>query len=123
MCLFAFSSTAKNVPLTHSHNHIKTASWDENVSLPALYYSCRLLGMLKDLAARNSELRKTAKSRIDKSLELVRDLFVKRPASGDSRNTPRLVVLEIMADLVVALPDKLLTMGPSFDQVYLFPTR
>lgn len=44
-----------------------------------MYHACRLLGVIKDLAARNSELRATSKARIDKSLEFVRDLFVKRP--------------------------------------------
>ncbi|KAL8278772.1 hypothetical protein RQP46_008841 [Phenoliferia psychrophenolica] len=97
-------------------SNLETANWEENVSLPALYHSCRLLGVIKDLAASNPELRITSKARIDKSLELVRDLFVKRPASG-VRNAPRLVVLEIMATLVRALPVKLLKMGPSFDQL------
>ncbi|KAK4699559.1 E3 ubiquitin-protein ligase listerin, partial [Phenoliferia sp. Uapishka_3] len=97
-------------------SNLETASWDDNSSLPALYHSCRLLSMIDELAASNSELRATAKSRIDTSLELVRDLFVERPASGD-RNAPRLVVLEIMAKLVRGLPVKLLKMGSSFDQL------
>lgn len=92
---------------------VQTASWDEESTLPALYHSCRLLELLKDLSTSNMELRVAAKSRIDKSLELVRDLFVARPNSVD-RNTPRVVILSIMAKLVRDIPSKLLVMDDSF---------
>ncbi|KAM0747033.1 hypothetical protein T439DRAFT_104716 [Meredithblackwellia eburnea MCA 4105] len=97
-------------------SNLEVASWDDNVSLPALQHSCRLLGVMKDLAASNAELRSTVKSRIDTSLELVQDLFVRRPTSGQ-RNGPQAAVLETMANLVRDLPAKALKMGPSFDKL------
>ena len=117
----------------------QTASWDEPITLPALYHSCRLLNLVKELASANSELKATARARIDKSLELVRDLFVSRPgeisshsdhlwalsltwsswADSRARNQPRVVILEIMARLVRDLPPKLLEIGSSFNSVSL----
>lgn len=65
----------------------QTASWDEPITLAPLYHSCRLLATIKDLATTNSELKLTAKARIDKSLELVRDLFVSRPGASHYTHT------------------------------------
>lgn len=91
---------------------------------------------IKDLASSNADLLVTAKSRIDKSLELVRDLFISRPSQSiiqrsrlvltsgylatHERNQPRSAILEILARLVKDLPEKLLTMGLPFDQVRLY---
>ena len=97
-------------------SNLETASWDEEATLGALYHSCRLLGLVKDLAGANAELRATVKARVDTSLELVRDLFVSRPTSA-VRHAPRLQILEAMARLMRDLPPKLLAMGGPFDQL------
>ncbi|SDA06537.1 BZ3501_MvSof-1269-A2-R1_Chr4-2g06583 [Microbotryum saponariae] len=97
-------------------SNLKTANWDDNATLSSLYHSCRLIMTMQDLASRNKDLRALAKERINTSLAFIRDLFVSRPDS-QTRNRPRLAVLETMAHLMRDLPPTLLTMGKPFDQL------
>ncbi|KDE03065.1 hypothetical protein MVLG_06425 [Microbotryum lychnidis-dioicae p1A1 Lamole] len=97
-------------------SNLETASWDDNATLSSLYHSCRLIMTFQDLASRNKGLRALAMERINTSLAFIRDLFVSRPDS-QTRNRPRLVVLETMARLMQDLPPTLLTMGKPFDQL------
>ncbi|BGP46344.1 hypothetical protein JCM10450v2_002186 [Rhodotorula kratochvilovae] len=96
--------------------NLDAADWEEPVTLPAVYGSCRLLATIKELAATNAELRETVKARISASQELVLRLFISRPTSN-KRDQPRLLVVEAMAQLVKDLPPKLLSMDKSFEQL------
>ncbi|GAA6054199.1 hypothetical protein JCM3770_002829 [Rhodotorula araucariae] len=96
--------------------NLDAADWEEAVTLPAVYGSCRLLATIKELAATNGELRETVKARISASQELVLRLFISRPPSN-KRDQPRLLVVEAMAKLVQDLPPKLLNMDKSFEQL------
>ncbi|KAM0792628.1 hypothetical protein ACM66B_005288 [Microbotryomycetes sp. NB124-2] len=98
--------------------NIESASWDEPSTVPALYHSCQLLVTLIDLASSNTELRASIKSRFDKGLQLVRDLFVTRPDSRQ-RDAPRLAVLDVMARLIQVLPSKMLTIESFAPLVHL----
>ncbi|KPV76129.1 uncharacterized protein RHOBADRAFT_53112, partial [Rhodotorula graminis WP1] len=96
--------------------NLDAADWEEPITLPAVFASCRLLSTIKDLAASNGELRQAVKGRIKSTQELVLSLFISRPPST-KRDQPRLLVIEAMAQLVKDIPPKQLTMGKSFEQL------
>ncbi|KAG0655711.1 hypothetical protein C6P46_000745 [Rhodotorula mucilaginosa] len=96
--------------------YLDAADWEEATTLPAVHHSCLLLAQIRDLSTANAELRDTAKARVDSLLEAVLRLFVSRPVSR-SRDEPRVVVVETMARLIKTLPQKLLSMDASFEQL------
>ncbi|GAA5851231.1 hypothetical protein JCM9279_007491 [Rhodotorula babjevae] len=95
---------------------LDAADWDEPITLPAVFGSCRLLATIKELAASNGELRQAVKGRVKSAQELVLSLFISRPPST-KRDQPRLLVIEAMAQLVKDIPPKQLTMDKSFEQL------
>ncbi|BGO97992.1 E3 ubiquitin-protein ligase listerin [Rhodotorula toruloides] len=96
--------------------NLDSADWEEPVTLPPAYHSCRLLSQIKDLAAANADLGDTAKARLTSSLEMVLRLFVNR-SPARTRDEPRAAMVDTMARLVKDLPPKLLSMDKSFEQL------
>ncbi|GAA5872634.1 hypothetical protein JCM3774_001869 [Rhodotorula dairenensis] len=96
--------------------HLDAADWEEAATLPAVHHSCLLLSQIRDLSTANAELRETSKMRLNVLLEAVLKLFVSRPVTR-TRDEPRVIVVETMARLISTLPQKLLGMDASFDQL------
>ncbi|GAA5949321.1 hypothetical protein JCM10213_006714 [Rhodosporidiobolus nylandii] len=97
-------------------SNLESADWAEASTLPATFYSCKLLALIKELSTANAELRETARKRVETCVELVLGLFVSRPASL-AADRPRALVVETMAQLVKDLPPRLLNMDKSFAQL------